>query len=178
MTLLLTCAILTIVQYTLVRSQHNNKKKGLSMRTQYKKQKTSGTKYGEQKYDVVGVFTIRHSRNGKPNMPDDVAHVVNLIKDIDKDYPWTWGEEGEAQFTDMHSLCPQGQCTDRDRTTDGKTTLVTVEVKILSPLSLPWSQLRAFNNYLENIGGEMKRRCAQVDKVTLNLNISSSVVFF
>ncbi|HEY4511982.1 MAG TPA: hypothetical protein VJH55_04030 [Candidatus Paceibacterota bacterium] len=147
------------------------------MRTIYPKQKTTGTRYSEQKYDVVGIFTILHRRDGKENMSADVARVVSLIKGIDKDHPWTWGEDGEAQFTDMHQLCPQGQCVRLDGTTDGKTSLVTVEVKILAPLSLPWSQLRAFNNYLENIGGEMKRRCAQVGKVNLILNISSSVAF-
>lgn len=147
------------------------------MRTVYPKHKTSGTKYSEQKYNVVGVFTIDHRRDGKPNMHADVDRIVNLIKHIDTDHPWAWGENGEPQFTDMHPLCPQGQCIKLDGTTDGKTTLVNVEVKILAPIPLPWSQLRAFNNYLENIGGEMKRRDSHVSKVSLTLNISSSIVF-
>ncbi|PIQ68802.1 MAG: hypothetical protein COV91_02255 [Candidatus Taylorbacteria bacterium CG11_big_fil_rev_8_21_14_0_20_46_11] len=147
------------------------------MRTVYPKQKTSGTKFGEQEYDVAGIFTICHARNGEEDMPGDVARVVKLIKAIDRAHPWTWAYACSGEFTSMHALCPQGECIKLDGTTDGKTTIVDVKVKILSPSPLRWSQLRAFNNYLENIGGEMKRRCAHVRAVTLALNITSSVVF-
>jgi hypothetical protein len=143
------------------------------VRTKYKKQKTSGNAYGDQTYDVVGIFTFLYvkarSKTGGDDIQADISHVLTMLKKAHKVNPWI-DNDG---FGDMHRLCPQGECTLLDGTNE--TEISTIVVRILPPEQLVWSRLRAFNNYLETLGSEMKRVNKEISKVQLTFNISSSV---